>query len=107
MAYSAGMLDKRVTVLNRAASVDSDYGRTGGDYATGNTYNANVTWSHGVKAMREGALDAYDTLMVRMRWHTDVTRESRLQISGKVYQIESLNGDQGADEMQITCVELQ
>lgn len=101
------MLSKRVTVQNRSAASDTEYGRTAGDYADAHTYNANVTWSHGVKSMREGALDAYDTIMVRMRWHADVNRESRLKIEGKIYMIESLNGDREADEIQITCVELQ
>jgi len=105
--YEAGFLKDRVTVLNRATATTGAWGRTAGDYEVTATYWANWKWTKGAQAMREGALDAYDTIMVRMRYHDTVTRDSRLRHDGKDYQITSLNASKDEDEMQIICVELQ
>lgn len=105
--YSAGFLNDRVGILNRAADVETSFGRESGAYAKTAEYWCNWKWTKGAQAMREGALDAYDTIMVRMRWHADVTRDSRLEHGGRTYQITSLNEDKGRDEMQLVCVELQ
>ena len=67
---------------------------------------ANVTWSRGVKAMREGALDAYDVVMIRMRWRDDITRDWRIAHQGKTYEIESLHSSREKNEVQITAHEV-
>lgn len=106
MSYARGMLDKRVEILNRGEARFNDFGKTGANYEPVKTVWAGCTWTKGVKAMREGALDAYDTCMVRCDWHEELTRQSRLRWDGKTYQIVSLNGDKGLNEMQVTCQEI-
>lgn len=107
MSYNRGFLNKRVTVLNRTASQDGAFGRTGGTFVPVQTIWANVAFSKGVKAMREGALDAYDTLMIRCDCHKLLKRESRLSWDNRIFQIESFNEDRDQNEVQITCTEIQ
>lgn len=103
MAYSTGLLRHRVTILNKV--VATGFGETTG-YQSAGTVWADVTWSKGVKALREGALDAYDTVMVRMRYNTIVSRDSRLQCGGATYQIQSLHADYQDNTIQITATEI-
>lgn len=67
---------------------------------------ANVTWSKGVKALHEGALDAYDTVIIRMRYNTIVSRDSHLVHDGREYQITSFHRDHRENIIQITAVEI-
>ena len=103
MAYTSGLLKYRVTILN--TQVASGFGETT-SYQPVATVWADVTWSKGVKALREGALDAYDTIMVRMRYNTVVSRDSRLLIDGVTYQIQSLHRDYQDNTIQITATEV-
>lgn len=105
MAYSTGLLKDRVKILNKVLPTQGDFGATT-RYAEAAEVWASVTWSKGVKALREGALDAYDTIMVRMRYNTVVSRESRLLIDGVTYQIQSLHADQQENIVQITATEI-
>ena len=106
MSYSAGMLKDRVQVWNRLPSIDGDFGRVSGNYTSVGTIWASVTWKKGKKAMDEGALEAYDYVMVRCRYNQTLTRESRLVFEGTTYQIESFHADRQANIIQITAVEL-
>lgn len=106
MSYNRGFLDKRVTVLNRSEAVTSAFGRKGGDFLPVKTIWANCTYSKGVKAMREGALDAYDTYMVRCDCHALLGRDSRLSWDNRIYQIIQYNEAREVNEVQIVCQEL-
>ena len=103
MAYTSGLLKHRVTILNK--QVASGFGETT-SYQPAATVWADVTWSKGAKALREGALDAYDTVLIRMRYNNVVTRDSRLQCDGVTYQIQSLHADRQANTIQITATEI-
>jgi len=103
MSYSSGLLKHRVTIQNKV--VATAFGETTG-YVDATTVWADVTWSKGVKSLREGALDAYDTVMIRMRWNDVVTRDSRLKTGGKTYQIQSLHEDYQSNIIQITATEI-
>jgi SPP1 family predicted phage head-tail adaptor len=103
MAYTSGLLKYRVTILNK--QVASGFGETT-SYQPAATVWADVTWNKGVKALREGALDAYDTVMIRMRYNDIVTRDSRLQCDGVTYQIQSLHADHQDNTIQITATEI-
>ena len=97
------MLKDRVVILNKQTA--AAFGATT-DYEPVAEVWAEVTWSKGVKALREGALDAYDTVLIRMRYNDVVTRDSRLQYGGVTYQIQSLHADRQANTIQITATEI-
>ena len=104
MGYSSGMLHWIVTVYNKK----QDTGKFGGttEYEKVACVHANVTWKKGQKALNEGALDAQDTVLIRMRWNTVVNRYSRLECDGVTYQIQSLHADRRENTMQITATEI-
>lgn len=108
MSYAAGMMDKRVQILARGEATDGEFGvnSEGAEYAKVGCVWAAVDFSRGMKSIREGAYDAYDILMVRMRYHEFVNRECRLVIEGKTYAIQSFNADKRRNTIQITCQEL-
>lgn len=107
MAYSAGMLNKRVTVAKRTADQGSDFGKQGSPkYEIIGKYWMGETFNKGVKAMREGALDAYDTVMFRCRYNAKFDRWCLLQYKGKWYQITSFNDDAQDNQIQITATEM-
>ncbi len=103
MAYPSGLLKSRVTILHK--QVASGFGETT-SYQPSATVWAAATWSKGATALREGALDAYDTVMIRMRYNDIVTRDSRLQHGGVTYQIQSLHADRQENTIQITATEI-
>lgn len=104
--FSAGFLDKRIVVLNRDYRTSNDFGVVGSEFHETGRYYANVAYSKGTRAMREGAPDAYDTLLIRTRYHSTINRQSRILYNGTTYQVQTLNADRQADEMQITCLEV-
>ena len=105
MGYSAGFLNKRVMIRNKKAPTEQTFGDTT-EYEDAGCVWANVTWSKGVKALHEGALDAYDTVLIRMRWNTIVSRDSQLVYDGVTYQIMSLHADRQDNTIQITATEI-
>ena len=102
------MRDKRVAIL---AKQETDGGRFGRG-ATAPTWEpiamvwANVTFARGTKALRHGALDAYDVIMVRCHYIKRATRDCRLQYAGRKWEIESFNSDYRQNELQITAHEV-
>ena len=105
MAYSTGILSNRVDILNKVASEQKAFGETT-TYEKVATVWADVTWSKGVKSLREGALDSYDTVLIRMRWNNIVSRDSRLQHDGVTYQIQSLHRNRQDNTLQVTATEI-
>lgn len=108
MAYSTGMMNKRVTIAKRTASEMGDYGVDSGGikYQLLGTFWAAEDFNRGVKALREGAVDAYDTVMFRMRFNADIDRWCLIQYQGRWYQIQSFNEDYQTNELQITAMEM-
>ena len=105
MAYPTGLLNHRIMILNKVLPTQGEFGETT-QYEVKSCVWAQVTWSKGVKALREGALDAYDTIMVRMRYNSVVSRDSRLLIDGVTYQIQSMHRDYQDNTIQITATEV-
>ena len=103
MAYTSGMLKYRVTILNK--QVASGFGETT-SFQPAATVWADVTWKKGQKALNEGVLDSQDTVLIRMRYNSIVTRDSRLQSGGVTYQIQSLHADRQENTIQITATEI-
>jgi SPP1 family predicted phage head-tail adaptor len=108
MAYSAGMMNKRIVIAKRstgpAPSAATDTGKA--RYEILATVWASETWNKGAKSMQAGVLDAYDTVMFRMRYRSDIDRWCLIQYHGKWYQIQSLNSDYHDNQLQITATEM-
>lgn len=108
MGYETGMLKDRIVVLQRIIP-DGKGGRASGKPRFEPVHDciwASVTWTKGMKAMREGALDAYDTVMIRTRWFPFLTRESFIGFEDRIYQIMSFNADRMENTIQITAQEM-
>lgn len=101
------MLNKRVIVLSRMAADAGEFGRGSGGqtYVIDKEVWASIDFVRGLSALREGAMDAYDTVMIRMRWCPTVTRDSLLMHDGRVYEIQQLNAERKLNQMQITSQE--
>lgn len=104
MAYQSGFIHQRVTIRNKVLD-GVEFGDTT-QYQDVVTVWANVAFSKGAKALHEGALDAYDTVIIRMRWNSIVSRDSHLVHDGKEYQITSFHRDRRENIVQITAVEI-
>ena len=108
MAFSSGFLKDRIVIQNRKAAEAGKFGidSDGPEYEDVCCLHANVDWQRGKSAMREGALDVYGVVIVRMRWNSIVTRDCRLQCEGVTYQIQSLHADRQENTLQITATEI-
>lgn len=107
MGYSTGIMDRRVVVAKRAADVDAGFGKQGQPrYEILGEFWAAEDFNRGIKSLREGALDAYDVVMFRMRYNSDIDRWCIIQYLGKWYQILSLNESFRNNTIQITAKEL-
>lgn len=108
MAYSTGMMNKRIKIAKRIDSAGGDFGRSSG----GNKYTilgefwASEKFDKGMKSLREGAIDAYDTVMFRMYYHAGIDRWCLIQYQGRWYQIKSFNESYQDNEIQITATEM-
>lgn len=108
MAYSTGMMNKRVKIAKRVDSEGGSFGRSSGGqkYTMLGEFWAAESFNKGVKSMREGAVDAYDTVMFRMRYNSEIDRWCLVQYHGRWYQIQSFNEDYQTNEIQITAIEM-
>lgn len=107
MAYSAGLLNHRITIAYRLEALDGDFGRNSGGvrYSKLGEFWAGVTFTKGMRAIHEGAVDAYETLMIRMRWNPDVNRDSLIAYDDRIFCVQSLNRDFHENIIQIVAVE--
>lgn len=89
MSFSSGFLHDRITVQNRKAAEMGVYGvdSTGAEWEDVACLHANVGWQKGTSAMREGALDVYAVIIVRMRWTNQINERSRIVFDGRTYQV--------------------
>lgn len=100
-------MNKRVTVAKRAADDGATFGKSGQPkYEIVGTFWMAETFTKGVKAMHEGALDAYDTVMFRCRYNKNIDRWCLLRYHGKWYQITSFNEDYHENQLQMTAIEM-
>ena len=107
MAYSSGMLNKRIRIARRAEEQGSTFGKSGQPkYQWLGWFWAAETWNKGAKSLQEGALDAYDTVMFRMRFNADVDRWCLVWFNGKFYQINNLQEDKQDNQLQILATEM-
>ena len=102
------MMNKRVTIARRHESENQPFGgsTTVTQYEILGTFWAAEDFNRGVKSLREGAYDAYETVMFRMRYNADIDRWCLVQYQGKWYQIQSFNASHQDNTIQITAVEM-
>ena len=101
------MMKYRVTVAKRYQDTQETFGKSGQPkYESLGTFWAAEDFNRGVKSLREGAYDAYDTVMFRMRYNAQIDRWCLLQYQGKWYQIQSFNSNYQENQIQITATEM-
>ena len=97
-----------MTLLRKVETDGGRFGRgaSAPEWEEYRTVWANVTFARGTKALRHGALDAYDVIMVRMLYVEGASRSMRLKYGRQVYEIESFNADRSTNDLQITAHEV-
>lgn len=105
--FEAGMRPYRVTILNKVTPTEKAFGEKTGYKRDGSLWSS-YNFNKGTKALREGALDAYDTVVFRMNFSANVkiTRESLIECNGKIFQIQSLNDDHHENKIVVTATEM-
>ena len=107
MAYTSGMLNKRITIARRKQDTTDSFGKAGQPkYEILGCFWAAEDFNKGVKSLREGAFDAYDTVMFRMRYNAAIDRWCLIKYQDKWYQIQSFNADRQQNQIQITAMEM-
>lgn len=100
-------MNKRVTVAKRTEDDNTTFGKSGQPkYELLGTFWMAEDFNRGVKSLREGAYDAYDTVMFRCRFNKDIDRWCLLKYQGKWYQIQSFNESYQENQIQITAIEM-
>lgn len=109
IGFNPGMRNHRVTILNKVAPAEKAFGEKTG-YRRAGTLSSSYEFNKGMRALREGALDAYDTVIFRMNFSANVakeiTRESLIECQGKIFQIQSLNSDYIENKIIIRATEM-
>ncbi len=107
--FNSGMRNHRVTILNKVLPAGKAFGEKTGYRRDGSLWSS-YEFAKGTKALREGALDAYDSVIFRMNFSGNVaktiTRESLIEMHGKIYQIQSLNDDYHDNKIIIRATEM-
>lgn len=107
VGYSAGMMNKVVTIAKRFHDQQESFGKQGSPkYEIIGQFWAAEDYNKGVKSLREGAFDAYDTVMFRMAYDARIDRWCLVKYNGKWYQIQSCNEDYQTNKIQITAIEM-
>lgn len=107
MSYSSGILNKRIEIARRSDNAESSFGKAGQpQYESLGLFWAAADFSRGTKSLREGAFDAYDIVMFRMRYHACIDRWCIIKYQGKWYQIDTFNADMQGNQIQITATEM-
>ena len=96
-----------MTILNKVQPSERQFGEKTGYRRDGSLWSS-YEFSKGTRALREGALDAYDSVIFRMNFSANVTitRESLIECQGKVYQVQSLNSDRRENKIIIRATEM-
>lgn len=103
------MRNHRITILNKVQPTEKAFGEKTG-YRREGSLNSSYEFNKGTKALREGALDAYDSVMFRLNFSgsvaKNITRESLIEMGDKIYQIQSLNADHRENKIIIRATEM-
>ena len=105
MSYQRGFLRDRITLWNPTRK-DSEYGAGYIKYTPMAKVWANVSYVKGQRAMRNGEIEVYQTVMVRLDCHAMLTKRTRIEYDGRFWIIDSFNRDLGKNECQLTMFEI-
>ena len=107
IGFNSGMRNHRVTILNKVSPKEKAFGEKTAYKRDGSLWSS-YEFSKGTKALREGALDAYDSVIFRMNFSANVTitRESLIECQGKIYQVQSLNEDHMENKIIVRATEM-
>lgn len=109
IGFDSGQRMARITVLNKVTGSERQFGEKTSYQRIGQLW-ATYRWNKGTRALREGALDAYNTVMFQLQYSGNaakaITRESLIEYDGKIYQIQSLNSDRRDNKIVITATEM-
>ena len=107
--FDSGQRQARITVLNKATGSARQFGEKTSYHRVGKLW-ATYRWNKGTRALREGALDAYNTVMFQLQYSGNaakaITRESLIEYDDRIYQIQSLNSDHRDNKIVITATEM-
>ena len=107
MAYSSGLLNKRIKIQNRAKAKTSEFGldATGIEWEDTCCVWASVDWAKGMRTLNVGAIDAYGVVLVRMRWCPLINIRSRIVYDGQTYTIlpETFHADKQGNTIQFNA----
>ena len=105
--FNSGMRNHRVAILNKVSPKEKAFGEKTAYKRDGSLWSS-YEFSKGTKALREGALDAYDSVIFRMNFSANVTitRESLIECQGKIYQVQSLNEDHMENKIIVRATEM-
>ncbi len=107
--FTSGMRNHRITILNKVQSSGRAFGEKTGYQREGSIFSS-YEFTKGTRALREGSLDAYDSVMFRLNFSGNVakkiTRESLIEMHGKIYQVQSLNEDYHDNKIIIRATEM-
>ena len=112
--YSRDLLQERVAVAKRYEEQSQTFGGSStvtkyewlNKAESDHGFWCKHDWTRGLKAMHEGALDAYDIVTFRMDFDPAIDRWCLLLYEGKWYQIQNLNGSQRENKLQIQAIEM-
>lgn len=108
MSYSSGMLKHRVEILKRIQA-QGKIGKNSGSvsFESQGVVWAAVDFNRGIKAMREGALDGTDYVLIRMRYTNKINRNSFIYYDGVMYMITEFHRAYEDNIIQIKAQETQ
>ena len=107
MAYSTGMLNKRIRIAKRVENQDRQFGEDGQPkYEWLGWFWASEKWNKGAKSLQNGALEAYDVVMFRLRYAPSIDRWCVIWFNGKFYKINNVNEDPQENQIQIIAEEI-
>lgn len=107
VGYSAGMMNKRITIARRVADQQESFGKSNNPkYEILGDFWAAEDFNKGTKSLREGAVDAYDTVMFRLSYDSRIDRWCLIKFRGRWFQIQSFNEDYQTKKIQITAIEM-
>jgi hypothetical protein len=109
MAYQSGFVEDLVRVRNKVIPPAGTAFGQKTTYEDAGEVWCKVSFVRGMKALNEGALDNYNTVMIRMRYLDNIDivhRDSIFVYDGISYQVKSYFAHRRTDTIQITATEI-